>query len=97
MNRDHASIAGNCARRTSGGGLSGARRIVLDAALHGGWDLHIECTGFAKSKVAKFQGFKVSKILITCAIDTSLKPHLVRKARNCGKYVQDKIQTRRGN
>ena len=78
-------------------GLSGARKIVLDAALHGDWDLHIECTGFTKSKVAKFQGFKVSKILITCAIDTSLKPHLVRKARNCGKYVQDKIQTRRGN
>jgi hypothetical protein len=56
-------------------GLSGARKIVLDAALHGDWDLHIECTGFTKSKVAKFQGFKVSKILIACAIDASLKPH----------------------
>jgi len=66
MNRDHASIAGNCARRTSGGGLSGARRIVLDAALHGGWDLHIGCTGFSKPgfKVSGFQGLEISKIPI---------------------------------
>lgn len=47
-------------------GLSGARKIVVDAALPGGRDLHIWCTGFTKPgfKVSGFQGLDVSKILI---------------------------------
>ncbi len=45
--------------------LSGARKILVNAALPGGRDLHIGCTGFAKSKVSKLQGFRVSKIPIT--------------------------------
>jgi len=46
-------------------GLSGARKIVVDAALPGVRDLHIGCTAFAKQgfKVSGLQGLDVSKIL----------------------------------
>jgi len=59
-------------------GLSGARKIVVDAALPGGRDLHIGCTGFTKQgfKVSGFQGLDVSKIL---------------SAGLLIRYVQDKI------
>jgi hypothetical protein len=42
--------------------LSGARKIVVDAALPGGRDLHIWCTGFTKQgfKVSGFRNFKDS-------------------------------------
>ena len=39
-------------------GSSGARKIVMDAALPSGRDLHIGCTAFAKQGF-KFQGFRV--------------------------------------
>jgi len=46
--------------------LSGARKIVVDAALPGGLDLHIWCTGFTKQgfKVSGFHGLETSKIPI---------------------------------
>jgi len=58
--------------------LSGARKIVVDAALPGGRDLHIWCTGFTKQgfKVSGFQGLEISKIPIV---------------RLLIRHVQDKI------
>ena len=52
FNRRHQRLARE--RR----GLSGARKIVVDAALPSGRDLHIGCTGFTKPG-SKFQGFRV--------------------------------------
>jgi hypothetical protein len=65
-------------------GLGGARKIVVDAALPGGRDLHIGCTGFSKPgfKVSGFQGLEISKIPI---------------AELLILHVQDTTQTRRGN
>jgi len=44
-------------------GLSGVRKIAVDAALPGVRDLHIGCTAFAKQgfKVSGFQGLDVER------------------------------------